>query len=180
MASMYLYSIAFLIAFALAQSSDENPPVINPHSETIWMVGTVQNVAWDITGIDVWDDAGHPLTGKVILGYLIDSESQHLWEDEPLAQGIPFLQKETEVVVPDVPTGTTYFIALEGDSGNWGQLFTIINPTEPSGIAPPSSLIVNYNNSSRDELNFSTLVIDGTFQPEQHCECFAHGNKAAK
>ncbi|KAH9896688.1 hypothetical protein C8Q73DRAFT_420484 [Cubamyces lactineus] len=97
----------------------------------------------DTTGIDVWDDANHPLTGKVILGYLIDSESQHLWEDEPLAQGIPFLQKETEVVVPDVPSGTTYFIALEGDSGNWSQLFTIINPAEPSGVAPPSSLVLS-------------------------------------
>ena len=49
MASMYLYPIAFLIAFAVAQSSDENPPVINPHSETIWMVGTVQNVAWYVS-----------------------------------------------------------------------------------------------------------------------------------
>ncbi|KAI9063610.1 hypothetical protein FKP32DRAFT_1676313 [Trametes sanguinea] len=127
------------VAFAQIQSHDPNPPVINPHSSTVWTVGDTETVTWSTTGIIVNDPAGRPLSGKVVLGYLTD-DAQFLWQAQPLAQGFLLSEKQTQVVVPNVPTGK-YFIALEGDTGNWSQNFQINNPSEPSGT-PPKSLAV--------------------------------------
>ncbi|CDO70114.1 hypothetical protein BN946_scf184806.g41 [Trametes cinnabarina] len=137
----FLYTIVSFAALAIAQieSHDPNPPVLSPHSSTVWTVGATETVTWSTTGIIVNDPAGRPLSGKVVLGYLT-GDSQRLWQSTPLAQGFLLSQKQTDVVVPDVPTGK-YFIALEGDTGNWSQVFQINNPSEPSGT-PPKSIVV--------------------------------------
>ncbi|KAH9896898.1 hypothetical protein C8Q73DRAFT_789195 [Cubamyces lactineus] len=135
------YTVVSLAALALAQiqSHDPNPPVLEPHSGTEWTVGSTETVSWDTTGIIVTDPAGRPLTGQVVLGY-VTADSQHLWQTQPLTAGFLLSEKQTQVVVPNVPSGK-YFIALEGDSGNWSQQFTIKNPAEPSGT-PPASIVV--------------------------------------
>ncbi|KAH9896689.1 hypothetical protein C8Q73DRAFT_643264 [Cubamyces lactineus] len=142
-----IYLVLSLAALACAQSADENPRVIDPHSQTTWTAGKVETVSWDTTGINVYDDANRPLAGQILLGYLINSTNQYLWADEPLAKGFLLLEKQTQIIVPEVPTGT-YFIALLGDSGNWSQLFKINNPSEPTGAALPSSLVVSTVSSS--------------------------------
>ncbi|KAI0371980.1 hypothetical protein BV20DRAFT_964658 [Pilatotrama ljubarskyi] len=136
-----LYAVASFaaLAFAQIQSHDPNPPVLNPHSGTTWTVGATETVTWDTTGIITTDPAGRQLTGKVVLGYL-KSDGQFLYQSTPIAQGFLIAQKQAQVVVPEVPSGK-YFIALEGDTGNWSQLFTITNPSEPSGT-PPTSIAV--------------------------------------
>ncbi|KAI0330314.1 hypothetical protein GY45DRAFT_1323868 [Cubamyces sp. BRFM 1775] len=135
------YAIVSFAALALAQiqSHDPNPPVLEPHSGTEWTVGATETVSWDTTGIIVTDPAGRPLTGKVVLGY-VTADSQFLWQTQPLTQDFLLSEKQTQVVVPNVPSGK-YFIALEGDTGNWSQQFTIKNPAEPSGT-PPKSIVV--------------------------------------
>ncbi|KAI0324497.1 hypothetical protein GY45DRAFT_1331494 [Cubamyces sp. BRFM 1775] len=142
-----VYLVISLAALVCAQSADENPRVIDPHSQTVWTAGKVETVSWDTTGVNVYDGANRPLAGQILLGYLINSTNQYLWADEPLAKGFLLLEKQTQVIVPEVPTGT-YFIALLGDSGNWSQLFKINNPSEPTGVAPPSSLVVSTVSSS--------------------------------
>ncbi|KAI0659014.1 hypothetical protein C8Q70DRAFT_143133 [Cubamyces menziesii] len=137
-----IYLVASLAVLACAQSADESPRVIDPHSQTIWTAGKVETVSWDTTGVNVYDGGNRPLAGQILLGYLINSTNQYLWADEPIATGFLLLEKQTQVIVPEVPTGT-YFIALLGDSGNWSQLFKINNPSEPTGVAPPSSLVVS-------------------------------------
>ncbi|KAJ8455798.1 hypothetical protein ONZ51_g12332 [Trametes cubensis] len=135
------YTVVSLAALALAQiqSHDPNPPVLEPHSGTEWTVGATETVSWDTTGIIVNDPAGRPLTGQVVLGY-VTADSQFLWQTQPLTKGFLLSEKQTQVVVPNVPSGK-YFIALEGDTGNWSQQFTIKNPAEPSGT-PPKSIVV--------------------------------------
>lgn len=41
-----LYTIASLVACALAQLMTADPPVITPNSATIWTVGATETVTW--------------------------------------------------------------------------------------------------------------------------------------
>ncbi|OJT07034.1 hypothetical protein TRAPUB_2065 [Trametes pubescens] len=72
---------------------------------------------------------------------VISPNSATVWTvAQPLVHGFLIQNKQVQVVVPEVPSGK-YFIALEGDTGNWSQDFTIKNPAEPSGT-PPTSIVV--------------------------------------
>ncbi|KAI8970900.1 hypothetical protein BD414DRAFT_501550 [Trametes punicea] len=178
-----LYTIASFVALAVAQvqSHDPNPPVLIPNSATVWTVGDTETVTWDTTGIVLTDPAGRELTGQVVLGYLA-GQSQLLYQTQPLAQGFLLSQKQTQVVVPNVPSGI-YFIALEGDTGNWSPNFKIVNPSEPSGT-PPKSIVVTPVSSgaastTSDSTSATSVAATTTQQSSVSAMSAASGSSAA-
>ncbi|TBU45002.1 hypothetical protein BD309DRAFT_957071 [Dichomitus squalens] len=95
-------------------------------------------VKWSTKGLNFTLDQ----TGTILLGYLTTDGSQTLFVDQPLAGNFTLSSGAVNVVVPKVPSGNAYFIidTVLGDANNWGPLFSIINPNEPSLSVAPTSL----------------------------------------
>ncbi|EIW54310.1 uncharacterized protein TRAVEDRAFT_52018 [Trametes versicolor FP-101664 SS1] len=92
------------------------PPVLYPHAGTVWYKGQTHNVTWDVSSPPV------NITNKVGLIYLRKGVTS---TPLILADGFDILLGRIEVTVPWVFEGDDYSVVLMGDSGNWGQEFTI-------------------------------------------------------
>ncbi|KAI0826586.1 hypothetical protein BC628DRAFT_1419089 [Trametes gibbosa] len=132
-------------AFVRAGADPVPPPVLSPRSGDVWTVGEIATVKWSTDGIPLFIPETHaPWPGTVWLGELTDTSSGFtFWALEPLADGFPLLNKEVQVVVPNVPSGSNYIIILDKPT-NQGQVFTINNPKDVKGTgAIPSSISVS-------------------------------------
>ncbi|KAI0777693.1 hypothetical protein BD413DRAFT_186913 [Trametes elegans] len=135
-----------LLRVARVHAETVPPPVISPKSSDEWTVGAVATVKWLTEGYPVYQsDNKTPLVGDVFLSRLTNSSVSGLqiWSQQPLVHNVPLVNQQAQVVVPNVPTGHSYFITFVG-ANNRGPVFTIINPQDPNGTgAVPSSLAVS-------------------------------------
>ncbi|KAI0351551.1 hypothetical protein OH77DRAFT_1439225 [Trametes cingulata] len=92
------------------------PPVLYPHSGTVWYKGQRHNVTWDVS------DPPVNITNKVGMILLRKGD---ITTPLILAQGFDILAGRTEVTVPWVLEGDDYSVVLFGDSGNFSEEFTI-------------------------------------------------------
>ncbi|KAH9896879.1 hypothetical protein C8Q73DRAFT_687577 [Cubamyces lactineus] len=137
-----------LCRVALVSAQTAPPPIVKPRSGDVWTVGELQTVQWSTTGIQVFGPDGKtPLTGHLWLGHLTntsdpDSSGYWLWVNEPLSVNFPLSAGQVDVMVPEVPTGSVYFVGID-KSDNLSQLFTIKNPKDPNGTGvEPSDITV--------------------------------------
>ncbi|KAI0066391.1 hypothetical protein BV25DRAFT_1372956 [Artomyces pyxidatus] len=92
------------------------PAVLYPHSGTVWNIGDQHSVVWDTSTAPSY--ISNP-TGTIMLQR--DSTAVNI----TLASGFSILDGRTEVNVPSVLPGATYYIVLVGTSGNRSPDFTI-------------------------------------------------------
>ncbi|KAI5886089.1 uncharacterized protein SCHCODRAFT_02603309 [Schizophyllum commune H4-8] len=92
------------------------PPVTYPSNGTVWKPFEKHNVTWDVS------DPPKQITNPVGTIRLVKDD-----RITPLilADNFDILLGTYEVTVPWVETGDNYRILLFGDSGNWGDEFTI-------------------------------------------------------
>jgi len=96
------------------------PPVLYPHSGTVWQTGQRHNVTWDISHAPV------NITNR--LGAIV-FRFDEIETPLILADGFDILLGRIEVTVPWVVTGSNYSLVLFGDSGNFSPTFTIVGST---------------------------------------------------
>ncbi|KAI0351569.1 hypothetical protein OH77DRAFT_1411030 [Trametes cingulata] len=92
------------------------PPVLYPHSGTVWTVGQRHNVTWDVSDppVNITNKVGRIMLRKGgIMTPLI------------LAANFDILLGRIEVTVPWVTPDDDYGVVLFGDSGDVSQEFTI-------------------------------------------------------
>ncbi|KAL0571365.1 hypothetical protein V5O48_010603 [Marasmius crinis-equi] len=98
-----------------------NPPILSPNETTVWRIGDLVNVTWDLSEIpqDLTE-----FTGTIQL----NNEKGPLADIGFLSEGFDLRVGFAEVDVPwyDVPPGKNYSITLFGDSGNRSPQFEII------------------------------------------------------
>ncbi|KAF9523900.1 hypothetical protein CPB83DRAFT_862108 [Crepidotus variabilis] len=95
------------------------PPVLSPNSTSIWKVGSNQTVTWDASNPP--KQITNP-KAKIILVKNGILDFKH-----PLAENLDVLAGQARVKVPQtVAPGDDYQILLYGDSGNSGDVFSII------------------------------------------------------
>ncbi|KAI0072720.1 hypothetical protein K474DRAFT_1667497 [Panus rudis PR-1116 ss-1] len=99
-----------------------SPMIADPKGSTVWVRGTSASVKWDTR--DPPDQITNPI-GRVVLGYLLDGENEHLDLDNPLAEGFDLEKGSVKFKVPYVEPGNEYIVVLFGDSGNRSPTFTI-------------------------------------------------------
>ncbi|KAI0723815.1 hypothetical protein C8T65DRAFT_627520 [Cerioporus squamosus] len=114
------FAVFFQIAAGLPVAALEKkdvyvPPVLYPHSGTVWYKGQRHNVTWDNS--DPPKQISNRASIKLRKGDLITPLI--------LAQDFDLRAGHVEVTVPWVDEGSDYTIVLFGDSGNWSQDFTI-------------------------------------------------------
>ncbi|KAF7314460.1 hypothetical protein MKEN_00918800 [Mycena kentingensis (nom. inval.)] len=137
-------SLFFLVVFTLfsavtsaptptSQRDVFSPPVLYPRKSTVWHVGEKHNVTWDMS------KAPKRITNNIGMIVLVKDHILDLGEfnvllsalsypspDHPLAQNFPINISHHEITVPKVKPGHTYQILVFGDSGNTGEMFTIL------------------------------------------------------
>ncbi|OJT08157.1 hypothetical protein TRAPUB_953 [Trametes pubescens] len=112
-----------------------SPRITRPtHAET-WNPLDLKTVTWDNTGLNVTG-----LNGTLLLGYLETNTTRFVWQDQPLAQGFALSDGIVNVLVPDVPNWSSYFLTLLGDMNNISPLFAIIRDDSVSVVTPPLRL----------------------------------------
>ncbi|KAK0203285.1 hypothetical protein DFS33DRAFT_1477466 [Desarmillaria ectypa] len=104
-------------ASAVVRRDIFDPPILSPSTGTTWTVNTTQTVSWDTSN--------HPnlITNQYNSSIKLTKGGRQL----PifLADQFDILLGKIDVVVPWVSEGDDYTIILFGDSGNWGERFTI-------------------------------------------------------
>ncbi|KAJ7069657.1 hypothetical protein C8F01DRAFT_976442 [Mycena amicta] len=115
-----LFALISLVASAPtpAQRDVFSPPVTYPRSGTVWRVGERHNVTWSMA------NAPKQITNNIGMIVLV---KDHIMVDleHPLAHGFPINISRHEITVPKVSPGH-YQILVFGDSGNTGEMFTIV------------------------------------------------------
>ncbi|KAH9855881.1 hypothetical protein C2E23DRAFT_866494 [Lenzites betulinus] len=103
-------------AVALERRDVYSPPVLYPHTGTVWYKGQTHNVTWDVSSppVNITDKTG-----------LITLRKSGIPTPLILADGFDILLGRVEVKVPWVIEGSDYSVVLFGDSGNWSEDFTI-------------------------------------------------------
>ncbi|KAF7792840.1 hypothetical protein EIP86_003941 [Pleurotus ostreatoroseus] len=92
-----------------------SPKMLYPRAGTVWYSGQTHNVTWDNS------DPPQSISNRAfILLRSGDYETPVV-----LAHDFDLRAGRIEVKVPDVITGSNYSLVLFGDSGNWGESFTI-------------------------------------------------------
>jgi hypothetical protein len=112
--------VALVSAAPVAQLSTRDvfiPPVLTPNSKTVWKVGAIETVTWDIS------KAPKSITNSEARVVLVTDG--HMDLDNPLAEGVNVLDGQVNITVPQVSAGKNYQILVFGDSGNKGEFFTI-------------------------------------------------------
>ncbi|KAJ3540115.1 hypothetical protein NM688_g6268 [Phlebia brevispora] len=96
-----------------------DPKMTYPHAGVVWKYGQKHNVTWETA------DQPKQITNSngFILLRSEDDETPVL-----LAWNFDVRVGYVEVTVPPVLTGQNYSLVLFGDSGNWGDQFTIEGP----------------------------------------------------
>ncbi|KAH9950323.1 hypothetical protein B0H21DRAFT_724329 [Amylocystis lapponica] len=92
------------------------PPVLYPHTGTVWTTGQRHNVTWSTA------DAPVHITNKIGQIQLRDYDTS---TPLILASGFNILDGRVEVEVPWVVPGDNYSLVLFGDSGNFSPQFSI-------------------------------------------------------
>ncbi|KAJ3542024.1 hypothetical protein NM688_g6016 [Phlebia brevispora] len=95
-----------------------SPPILTPNANTTWYSGDWVEVTWDAS------DAPENISERayILLRYFDDELPIVLAHDFDLRAGA------VAITVPEVVTSPDFSIVLFGDSGNWGDTFTIIGP----------------------------------------------------
>ncbi|KAI8970915.1 hypothetical protein BD414DRAFT_501592 [Trametes punicea] len=149
-------SLFVLGLFALVRAQVLNLPstIVSPKNGDVWTVGSTQTVEWSTQGVAMSQPNGDTTLGTLWLGYLTTRTNESsasdftFWSNQPLSQGFSLAKKEVQVVVPNVPTQSTYVIIM-GPNWDLSQSFTIENPDDPMGTGVyPSSLSVTTPSSS--------------------------------
>ncbi|KAH9900764.1 hypothetical protein C8Q73DRAFT_832356 [Cubamyces lactineus] len=116
-----LVGVFFQLAAAIPVAEMEkrdifDPTVLYPHAGTVWYRGQTHNVTWDVSDppVNITNKIGKIMLRKGLIPTPLI-----------LADGFDILLGRIEVTVPWVLTGDDYSIVLYGDSGNFGQQFTI-------------------------------------------------------
>ncbi|KAK0466871.1 uncharacterized protein EV420DRAFT_1505906 [Desarmillaria tabescens] len=114
-----LFPMSVLSAPVLVSRDVYAPAVVLPDSGSVWTVGSTQTVTWDASSppTQITNPTG---TIRLRKGNKTDMTSV-------LAEGFSILDGQVEVTVPSVEPGSDYRVVLFGDSGNWGETFTITN-----------------------------------------------------
>ncbi|CAL1705785.1 unnamed protein product [Somion occarium] len=92
------------------------PPVLYPHTGTVWKSGQRHNVTWDISNPPV------NITNRI--GFIL-LRSGKFSTPVVLAHGFDILLGRIEVTVPLVLTRSDFSVVLFGDSGNFSPQFQI-------------------------------------------------------
>jgi len=121
--STFVFAILALVSLVSGAPVDLSkrdvfvPPVLLPNSKSVWKVGTMQTVKWDVS------KPPKEITNTEAKIILVTNGLLDL--DHPLAENIDILSGSTKVKVPSVTAGNVYQILVFGDSGNKGAFFTI-------------------------------------------------------
>jgi len=94
------------------------PPVLEPTSSTVWIVGQQAEVTWDTSN--------HPVNITNSIGRIMLRKSG-LATPVILASNFSILDGQVNVTVPWVIDGNDYQIVLFGDSGNFSPDFSIVS-----------------------------------------------------
>ncbi|EKM56246.1 uncharacterized protein PHACADRAFT_253270 [Phanerochaete carnosa HHB-10118-sp] len=127
---MFTKAVAALFLSALAQTGMTyaaplekrdvySPPVLYPHTGTVWYSGQTHNVTWD--------NSNPPTSISNRAFILLRQGNSEL--PVVLAHDFDLRAGRVEVEVPDVITGN-FSIVLFGDSGNWSEDFLINGPID--------------------------------------------------
>ncbi|KAK0214875.1 hypothetical protein IW262DRAFT_1403502 [Armillaria fumosa] len=111
-----LFPLSVLSAPVLVSRDVYAPPVTLPGTGSVWTVGSKQTVTWD---------ASSPPTQITNPTGFVRLRKANKTDSTDLASGFSILDGQVEVTVPNVEPGDDYRIVLFGDSGNWGETFTI-------------------------------------------------------
>ncbi|EMD40118.1 hypothetical protein CERSUDRAFT_81416 [Gelatoporia subvermispora B] len=166
-ALLALFGSVNAIAIPVMSRDVVDPPVTNPNAQTVWTVGSTQTVTWNTSGLPPVSELTTP--GMVVLGFLT-SDSENLMLDNPLAKGFNLTDGQVSIVVPSVPNGINYIVALFGDSGNISPTFAIQGGSSQSASATPSSTTAAPSStaspqSSSDAVS-SSPEVSSTFPPQ--------------
>ncbi|KAK0482783.1 hypothetical protein IW261DRAFT_1418311 [Armillaria novae-zelandiae] len=112
------FSTVFLTALFVGASADIfDPPVLSPSTGTTWTVKTTQTVSWDTSNPpDLITNRNHSSIRLTKGGRQLPIV---------LADEFDILIGKIDVKVPWVVDGDDYAVILFGDSGNWGEEFSI-------------------------------------------------------
>ncbi|KAK0457242.1 uncharacterized protein EV420DRAFT_1549544 [Desarmillaria tabescens] len=120
------FSAAFLTALFAATASASvaptrrdifAPPITSPSTGTVWPVKTIQTVTWDTS------NPPDPITDRNRSSIRLTKGGRQL--PVVLADQFDILLGKIDVEVPWATEGDDYALILFGDSGNWGETFTI-------------------------------------------------------
>ncbi|KAK0203272.1 hypothetical protein DFS33DRAFT_1505760 [Desarmillaria ectypa] len=111
-----LFTVVLAVPVDLEKRDVFIPPVLYPHSGTVWTIKQRHNVTWDISIMPPY--IINP-TGSILL------RKENKLTPVILAEGFDIRLGRIEVTVPWVIRGDDYSLLLYGDSGNWSENFTI-------------------------------------------------------
>jgi len=98
--------------------------ITEPIHGAVWEVGSKQIVAWNTSTVP---PQALNNTASILLGYFDETGLEHVNYNTPLASGFLFESGNETVTVPDVTSGSSYFVVLFGDSGDISPTFNIIS-----------------------------------------------------
>ncbi|PBK66697.1 hypothetical protein ARMSODRAFT_959839 [Armillaria solidipes] len=117
---VFAFVSVFTLVFAIPVNLDKRdvfvPPILYPHSGTVWTINQRHNVTWDTSNAPV-----NITNSRGIIMLRKDNRATPLI----LAEGFDILLGRFEITVPWVVQGDDYSLVLFGDSGNWSENFTI-------------------------------------------------------
>ncbi|KAL1950751.1 hypothetical protein VTO73DRAFT_5875 [Trametes versicolor] len=122
----------------------KSPRILRPNGADVWTVGDVATIRWSNDGLGITTEVG-----RLLLGFENPDNGQTMeFPGQPLADGFALADEVVNVIVPAVPTGNFYWIALTGNAANQSPLFSIVDPADPTEGAPgnitfPFSLAVS-------------------------------------
>ncbi|KAJ8080420.1 hypothetical protein PM082_017253 [Marasmius tenuissimus] len=116
-AMVLLLTVTFVGSAPLAPRDVFVPPVTYPHRGVVWYSGQRYNVTWDVSN--------PPKQITNLRGAVVLAKNRRLLLDHYLADGFDIRDGIVEVKVPNVSTGDDYSVVVFGDSGNFGQTFSI-------------------------------------------------------
>ncbi|THH18120.1 hypothetical protein EW146_g2817 [Bondarzewia mesenterica] len=112
-----LFSLVAATPIVLIPLDIYTPPVLDPHTGTVWTVGNQYNVTWDTSNPPA------QITNR--FGSSIVLRKGPLITNHTLASEFDILLGTIGITAPDVVPGDDYAVVLFGDSGNISPAFTI-------------------------------------------------------
>ncbi|KAK0481189.1 hypothetical protein EDD18DRAFT_1312217 [Armillaria luteobubalina] len=117
---LFAFVSVFTLVLAIPVNLDKRdvfvPPILYPHSGTVWTINQHHNVTWDTSHapVNITNSRG-----------IIMLRKDNIATPLILAEGFDILLGRFEITVPWVVQGDDYSLVLFGDSGNWSENFTI-------------------------------------------------------
>ncbi|KAK0442643.1 hypothetical protein EV421DRAFT_570529 [Armillaria borealis] len=134
---MFAFVSVFTLVFAIPVNLDKRdvfvPPILYPHSGTVWTINQRHNVTWSgfvslmilPTSLIVYRDTSNAPVNITNSRGIIMLRKDNRATPLILAEGFDILLGRFEITVPWVVQGDDYSLVLFGDSGNWSENFTI-------------------------------------------------------